>query len=105
MGARAATRAALGARDANHGDVTAWYESLYCTVLDCHMVGGGMGDIFVRIPTKRGAVLQIVEVKTADGTLRPSQERFLRDWGAAVVAVVQTRADVFAHVERVRAGP
>jgi hypothetical protein len=95
--------AAQGRPDANHADVTSWYESLYCRVIDTHAVGGGFGDIVVRIPTKRGGVVAIVEVKTADGTLRKSQERFISEWGSCV-EVVQTRDDVFAHVERVRAG-
>jgi hypothetical protein len=95
-------RAAMGNRDANHGQVTGWYESLYCKVHDTHAVGGGFGDLVVKIPTKRGPVLAVVEVKTSDGTLRPNQERFIRDWGSCV-EVVQTREDVFAHVERVRA--
>lgn len=105
MTGRSAMRAAMGNRDANHGDVTRWYEELYCRVQDTHAVGGGFGDLVVKIPTKRGPVLAIVEVKTADGTsrgLRPNQERFLAEWGTGVVAVVQTREDVFAHVERVR---
>jgi hypothetical protein len=103
MSGHSAHRASMGNRDANHADVTEWYESLYCSVLDTHMVGGGMGDILVKIPTKRGARLAIIEIKTSAGSLRPSQERFIAEWGA-VCAVVCTRADVFAHVERVRGG-
>ena len=94
--------AAQGATDANHSDVTKWYEDLYCRVQDTHKVGGGFGDLVVRIPTRRGGVVSIVEVKTTDGTLRPSQERFLAEWGASVVEVVCTREDVFAHVQRVQ---
>jgi hypothetical protein len=70
-------------------------------VHDTHAVGGGFGDLVVRISTQRGPVLAIVEVKTADGALRPSQARFAAEWGS-VVACVCTREDVFAHVERVR---
>lgn len=95
--------AALGNCDANHSEVTKWYEELYCRVQDTHKVGGGFGDLVVRISTKRGGVVSIVEIKTADGTLRPSQQRFIAEWGA-VVEVVSTREDVFAHVERVRGG-
>lgn len=91
----------MGKCDANHADVTRWYEELYCRVQDTHGVGGGFGDLVVKIPTRRGGVVAIVEVKTADGTLRPNQERFIAEWGA-VVQVVQTREDVFAHVERIR---
>lgn len=101
MSGRSAMRAAMGNRDANHSEVTRWYEELYCRVIDTHAVGGGAGDIIVRITTKRGPVMNWVEIKTADGTLRPNQERFLAEWGSCA-AVVQTREDVFAHVERVR---
>lgn len=96
-------RAAMGNRDANHSDVTKWYEELYCKVQDTHAVGGGFPDIVVKISTKRGPLVALVEVKAVDGTLRPSQERFIAEWGSCVT-VVQTREDVFAHVERVRGG-
>lgn len=97
-------RAAMGNRDANHADVTAWYRELYCLVQDTHAVGSGFPDLVVRIPTKRGQVIHVVEVKTADGTLSKSQERWLREWGCASTVIVATRDDVHAHVERVRAG-
>jgi hypothetical protein len=103
MSGRSALRAAMGNRDANHADVTRWYEELYCVVQDTHAVGGGFPDIVVKCPTKRGPQVLLVEVKTADGTLRPSQLRFIGEWGSCVT-VVQTREDVFAHVERVRRG-
>lgn len=101
MSGRAGARAAMGNRDGNHADVTAWYEELFCRVHDTHMVGGGFPDLTVRISTRKGAVIALVEVKTSDGSLRPSQARFVAEWGACV-AVVSTREDVFAHVERVR---
>lgn len=96
--------AAQGRADANHADVTCWYEELYCRVHDTHQFGGGFPDLVVKIPTKRGPIASLVEVKTPDGTLRPSQIRFIAEWGSCVT-VVQTREDVLAHVERVRAGP
>jgi hypothetical protein len=91
-------------QDANHGDVTKWYEDLYCLVRDTHKLGASFPDLLVRISTKRGHVLNLVEVKTADGTLTKAQQTFMRDWGPGCVAVVQSREDVFAHVERVRSG-
>lgn len=91
-------------KDANHDDVTGWYTELFCKVHDTHAVGGGFPDLVVKCPTKRGPQVLLVEVKTADGTLRKSQERFVREWGSCVT-VVQTREEVFAHVERVRHGP
>lgn len=93
--------AAQGATDSNHGDVTRWYEELYCRVQDTHKVGGGFPDIVVKIPTKRGPVAALVEIKTLDGTLSKSQIRFIGEWGSCVT-IVSTREDVFAHVERVR---
>jgi hypothetical protein len=102
MTGRSAIRAAMGNRDANHADVARWYEELYCLVRDTHALGGGFPDMLVRISTRAGQVLALVEVKTADGMLRPSQETFVRLWGTGCVEVVQTRDDVFTHVERVR---
>ena len=93
--------AAQGNRDANHGEITEAYEELYCKVVDTHGQGGGFPDIVVKIPTKRGPVSALVEIKTLDGTLRPSQLRFIAEWGSCVT-IVCTRDDVFAHVERVR---
>jgi hypothetical protein len=102
MTGRSAMRAAMGNRNANHGDVTRWYEELYCLAHDTHAMGGGFPDLLVRISTRAGQVLALVEVKTADGELRPSQEAFIRLWETGCVEVVQSRDDVFAHVERVR---
>jgi len=91
----------LGERDANHAAVAQAYEKLYCQVLDLSAVGRGCPDMLVRIPTRKGSVLQLVEVKTAKGALSDSQLRFSRDFGA--FEVVRTWDDVFNHVERVRA--
>jgi hypothetical protein len=102
MSGKSAMRAAMGNRDANHSEITKAYEELYCLVKDTHAVGGGYPDINVKISTKRGPVVALVEIKGADGRLSASQERFLAEWGSCVT-VVQTRDDVFAHVERVRA--
>lgn len=93
--------AALGATDANHAEIVAAYEAEYCLVHDTHTLGGGFPDLTVRIQTKRGMVVSLVEVKTLDGRLRPSQERFIREWGSCV-AVVCTSGDVRTHVQSVR---
>ncbi len=98
MSARA--RAAMGERDRNHVDIEGWYQELYCQVIDTHALGAGFPDMLVRIPTGRGGILALVEVKTLDGVLSPSQKRFQRDFGA--VEVVRTREDVQHHVDRVR---
>lgn len=89
--------------DANQREIVEAYEALYCVVVDTHKVGGGFPDLTVKISTKRGPRAELVEVKTSDGKLSPSQLRFIGEWGSCVT-VVQTRQDVWAHVERVRAG-
>jgi hypothetical protein len=104
MSGRSSLRAAMGNRDANHGEISAAYEALYCRVVDTHGQGGGFPDIVVKISTKRGPIAALVEIKTSDGTLSKSQERFIAEWGSCVT-VVQTRDDVFAHVQRVRGQP
>ena len=88
-------------QDLNHAEVSKWYEELYCKVIDTHKVGGGFGDLVVKIPTQNGPVIAIVEVKRPDGHLTPKQHRFMAEWGSAV-EVITSRDEVFAHVERVR---
>jgi hypothetical protein len=87
--------------DANHALITKAYEELLCLTFDTHKLGGFV-DLLVRIPTRGGPILQLVEIKTEDGVLRQSQERFIRDWGGYVVQVVRDRTDVQMHVERVQ---
>ena len=93
---------AQGACDSNQSAIAGWYEELMCLVYDSHKWGGGFGDLVIRCPTRQGGILQIVEVKTAEGKLGPSQETFLRQWGTGCVAVVRTREDVHAHVQRIQ---
>jgi hypothetical protein len=93
--------AAQGRTDANQSEIVAAYEELYCRVIDTHKVGQGYPDLTVRVGTRRGPMVQLVEVKTLDGELSKSQQRFKSEWGSCVV-VVQTREEVFAHVEAVR---
>jgi hypothetical protein len=96
----ARARAAQGLPDANQAAVIGWYEALYCQCVDTSKMGGGFPDLVVRIPTRLGRILQLVEVKTRDGRLSPAQLRFDRDYGP--VTVVRTREDVEAHVAEIR---
>lgn len=95
-------RAAMGERDANHSEIEGYYREQMCLVWDCSFMGNGFPDMLVRVPTKMGQILALVEVKTAEGVLSPSQLRFIRDWGVSTVTIVRNREDVNAHVERVR---
>jgi|HubBroStandDraft_5_1064220.scaffolds.fasta_scaffold21057_5 hypothetical protein len=90
--------AAQGRPDSNHSEVVGWYEELYCSVVDTHELGGGMGDLLVGI----AGVNDIVEVKTDGGQLLPSQVTFHRDWRGRKPIVIRTQADVINHVQQVR---
>jgi VRR-NUC domain len=101
MTARA--RAALGERDANHAEITARYEEHFCQVLDLSTVGGGCPDTLVRITTRQGHVLQLVEIKVPGGSLSPSQELFRQEWGMRNCTVVRTVEEVDLHIASVKA--
>lgn len=101
MSARA--RAALGERDANHAELARRYSEHFCQVLDLSTLGGGVGDTLVRINTRSGHVLQLVEIKTEDGSLNSAQELFHRTWGKDCIIVAKTIHDVDAHISRVKA--
>ena len=91
--------AALGLPDANQNAIVSRYEAHLCLTFDAHKMGGGFPDLVVAIPTQRGRVLQLVEVKTEDGALGPAQLRFARDFGPGLVVVVRNVLEVDAHVE------
>lgn len=90
--------AAKGPPDANHAELAAVYEELYCSVVDTHGLGFGFPDLVVGIVGQT----ELVEVKTEFGTVEKSQVRFQRDWRGSKVTIVRTRADVINHVQRVR---
>lgn len=90
--------AAKGAPDANHAQVALWYEQLFCSVVDTHEVGGGFGDLVVGV----AGITELVEVKTEDGELLPSQKTFHRDWRGSKVVIVRTREDVINHAQSMR---
>lgn len=90
-------------RDANHDEMVRLFESLGCSVFECHDVGAGFTDLVVGCM----GVTLLVEVKTPEGmgrsdTLTPAQQRFHRDWRGQL-AVVSTRDDVVRLVTDTRA--
>lgn len=90
--------AAQGRPDANHGEIVGWYEALYCSVLDLHSVGFGCSDVLIGC----AGVNDLVEIKTEDGELEPSQVRFNRDWRGRRPIIVRTQDDVIKHVISMR---
>jgi hypothetical protein len=98
-----AARGSLSPHDENHGLIVKRYEEHFCKVLDLSKVGRACPDVLVRISTRDGHVLQLVEIKTEDGSLSPSQELFHTEWGARSCTVVRTIHDVDAHIARVKA--
>jgi hypothetical protein len=93
-----------GRPDSNHAQVRAWYEALYCSVIDLHEVGHGCPDFLIGVAGRS----ELVEVKTEHGHLEASQIRFQDEWRGSKVQVVVTHADVINHVlnvsERVSRG-
>lgn len=83
--------------DANHLDVTKWYERLGCKVANCAGAGGGVPDLFVACV----GVTHAVEVKTPEGRLLPSQETFLAAWSGRY-RIVRTQEEVIEHVKAMR---
>jgi hypothetical protein len=90
--------AAQGRTDANQSEVIGWYEELYCSVVDLHRLGGGCPDLLVGF----SGVNDLVEVKTEEGHLKPSQVTFTRLWRGRKVIVVRNQGDVIKHVQNVR---
>jgi hypothetical protein len=93
----------LGERDANHVELVQRYEQHFCKVYDTSTVGGGFPDTVVRIQTRDGHVLQLVEIKTEDGSLNRAQELFHLEWGPRSCVTVRTVQDVDAHIAQVKA--
>jgi hypothetical protein len=90
--------AAFARRDSNHDELVAVYESLHCGVIDTHAMGFGMPDILVHF----SGYCCPVEIKSEDGQLEPSQQRFFRDWKGPKIEVVRSADDVVQHVTRIR---
>lgn len=78
--------------DKNHGTIVSLLTQLGFTVQNTAMVGCGFPDLVV------GALGRnyLVEVKTPDGTLQPSQTAFARDWNGGDVHVLRNADDCIA---------
>jgi len=87
-----------GKPDSNHHDVIGWYEDLGCKVCDTKDVGLGFPDLVVGA----AGITDVVEVKSDEGKLRPSQELFVAAWRGSAVRIVRTREDVIEHVMHMR---
>lgn len=75
--------------DANHAEIVDAFRKMGATVLDLSRVGGGCPDLLVG---RRGENL-LVEVKTARGKLRETQQKFFSEWRGQC-CVVRSVADV-----------
>ena len=93
--------ATQGRPDANQSAIAEHYRALMCFVLDIHIVPLAC-DLIVSIPTRRGRILQLVEVKIPGGVIKPHQSAFKREWGDFSVATVRCADDVRSHVECVQ---
>lgn len=98
----------MGERDSSHAVIVARYEAHLCLAHDTSTLGRSFPDVMVRIPTRRGGVLQLVEVKSPGdevvrrGELTEAQKLFASQWGPGCVVCVWDEGDVDAHVYRVK---
>jgi hypothetical protein len=85
-------------RDSNHEQVIAWYEELYCSVVDLHTLGHGCPDLLIGCAGRS----ELVEVKTELGHLEANQITFNKTWRGNKPVIVRTQADVINHVQNIR---
>jgi len=89
---------AFAKRDSNHDALVKVYQSLHCGVIDTHAMGFGFPDLLVHF----SGYCAPVEIKSEDGALEASQERFIRDWKGPKIEIVRTPDEVIAHVMGIR---
>lgn len=89
-----------GRTDANHAEVIGWFEQLGCIVTDTSQVGGGFPDIVCGLI---GRTL-LIEIKTEDGELLPSQKTFNARWRGEQPVLVRTQQDCIDLVTKIRRG-
>lgn len=90
--------AAQGRADANHAELAAVYEELFCSVVNTYHVGGGFPDAVIGC----GGLTALVEFKMADGKKTPAQETFHKIWRGSKVWIIRCREDVIDHVKWMR---
>ena len=83
-------------RDANHAELTRYYEQMGASVHDTAMVGHGFTDVVVGY---RGIDAQ-VEFKTKYGTLEDSQSDHHEGWRGRRPRVVACLQDVIDHIRQ-----
>ena len=72
--------------DANHVEIVQALRQVGATVVDLAKVGKGCPDILVGFRGKT----YLMEIKTAKGYVRTTQEQFFRSWNGGHIAVVRS---------------
>lgn len=71
-----------GRKDGNHAELERVLRQLGYLVFDC----SGMGDGYPDLTVARGGVVRLLEVKTSEGTLTKTQQRFIQlGWPVTIV--------------------
>ena len=83
-----------GPADANQPEIVRALKACGASVVDLHAMGGGCPDLLVGY---RGKDYKM-EVKTAKGELRDSQEDFARDWKGSPVIVVRSTVEALTAI-------
>lgn len=84
--------------DANHGDIVRALRTCGASVESLASVGGGVPDLLVGFR----ATTDILEVKTEDGELEPSQEKWIRCWRGRPVVVVRSSVEALRAIGAIR---
>ena len=77
--------------DANHIEIVEKLRSIGAVVVDLAAVGKGVPDILVGFRGKT----YLMEIKTAKGYVRATQEQFFRSWNGGHIAVVRSFDDAY----------
>jgi len=84
-------------KDANHDEIKQAYIEAHLDVIDTAGVGGGFPDLVVGGYHQKLEIpyTALVEIKTADGKLRPNQKHLQDNWRGCIFTV-RTRAEALA---------
>ena len=77
--------------DANHTEIVSQLRHIGATVVDLAKVGKGCPDLLVGWRGKT----YLMEIKTAKGYVRATQEQFFRSWTGGHIAVVRSFDDAY----------
>lgn len=89
---------AFSRKDANHAELAGYYVQMGCSCEDTSHIGYGFPDAIVGC----AGITDLVEFKSADGELEPSQIAFEGRWRGSPIWLIRKQTDVITHVQSMR---